>query len=133
MARKLSRRALAMHIATQMSEGAAVAPLARQVAAYLIETGRVSELELILRDATYYLAQKGYVFGTVTTAHALAEATRESLSHYVQKATQATTVELASHIDPSVLAGFKLSLPGKELDATAKHSLMTLKTRYKKA
>lgn len=133
MARKLSRRALATYIAAQLTEGVATPKLAQQLAAYLLESGRVDELELILRDAAYYLAQKGYVFGTVTTAGELSVATKQSLTEFIQNTTGAKAIELSEQIDPSVLAGFKINLPGQELDATARRSLMTLKTRYKKA
>jgi F0F1-type ATP synthase delta subunit len=51
----------------------------------------------------------------------------------VKQHTGAKTVSLENSIDASVLGGVKISIPGRELDATITHSLNILKTRFKKA
>lgn len=133
MARKLSRRDLATYFANEALKGTSVKKLSRQLAAYLIETGRTKELSLMLREIQYRLSEKGYVMGTVTTAHALTDATRKAITTYAKKHSSATTLHLDSIVDSSVLGGMKLDLPGHELDATIARQLTTLKTKYKKA
>ncbi|MFZ1250599.1 MAG: F0F1 ATP synthase subunit delta [Candidatus Microsaccharimonas sp.] len=133
MARKLSRRSVATYIAKQMVDGAQVRTLAQQLAAYLVESRRTSEIDLVLRDIQYYLAEKGYLSCTVTSAFELSDATRKLIEAFAKNTTGATTVTLESVVDPTVLGGIKISLPGKEFDATIARSLTTLRTRYKKA
>lgn len=133
MAKKVSRRAVAMYIADQMVYGTSVKSLAKQLAAYLIDTRRTKEVELIVRDIEYYLAEKGHVSGTVTSAYALSAEMKASLESFVKKQTSAKAVSLETTVDESVLGGVKIALPGKEFDATIARALTTLKTRYKKA
>lgn len=133
MAKKVSRRALAMYIADQIVYGTNVKPLAKQLAAYLIDTKRTKELDLIVRDVEFYLAEQGHVSGTVTSAYALSKETLDSLETFVKKQTSAKAVRLDTQVDESVLGGVKINLPGKEFDATIARALTTLKTRYKKA
>lgn len=133
MARKLSRRALATHFADEVLAGASVQRLSRQLAAYLIETRRTSELSLMTREIQYRLAEKGYVTGTVTTAHELSSATKSAIEAFAKQQSQAKTLRLDTIVDESVLGGVKLDLPGHELDTTISRQLTTLKNRYKKA
>lgn len=133
MAKKLSRRSVAQYIATELTSGADSQRLTTQLAAYLVESGRTKELELFVRDIQYALARHGTVSGTITTAHQLSAATRSALEAYTKTKTGASRVQLDSIVDESVLGGFRLSLPGQELDTTVARQLTTLKTRYKKA
>lgn len=133
MARKLSRRTLATHFANEVLAGTSVKKLSKQLAAYLIETRRTSELSLMTREIQYRLAEKGYVTGTVTTAHELSAATKAAIEAFAKQQSQAKTLRLDTIVDESVLGGVKLDLPGHELDATISRQLTTLKTRYKKA
>lgn len=133
MAKKVSRRALAMYIADQIVYGTNVKPLAKQLAAYLIDTKRTKQLDLIVRDVEFYLAEQGHVSGTVTSAYALSKEMQKSLEAFVKKHTSAKAVKLDTQVDESVLGGVKINLPGKEFDATIARALTTLKTRYKKA
>lgn len=133
MARKLSRRAIAEHIAERLLAGDSQEKLTKQVAAYLIENRRTKELSLMVRDIQYYLAEKGHVAGTVTAAAELSEATQKAIQSFTQSETGATKVHLDTIVDPTVLGGIRLSIPGKELDTTISRKITLLKTRYKKA
>ncbi len=130
---KLSRRQISSYIANRLAAGDAEALLSRQLAAYLIETKRTNDTELLLRDIQYHLAQQGRVSGTVTTAYALSAATKKSLEAYAKKVTGAQKVHLDSKVDPTVLGGIRLALPGVQLDTTIARQLTALKTEYKKA
>lgn len=133
MVRKLSRRAIAEHIADRLLAGDAQEKLINQLAAHLIESRRTNEVSLMVRDIQYYLAQKGHVTGTVTSAFDLTEATQKTLEAFVKSETGAAHVQLDAAVDPTVLGGIRLSLPGKELDTTISRKITLLKTRYKKA
>ncbi len=130
---KLSRRHLAAYVANQLIAGASVASLVQQLAAYLIDTKRTKELHLIVRDVQYTLAQHGHVSGTITTASEMTAATRKALETYAKKATGAAHVQLDEMVDPTILGGVRLALPGLELDTTITRQLTALKTHYKKA
>lgn len=130
---KLSRRAVTEHIAEQLLAGAPQQKLIEQLAAYLIESRRTKELNLMVRDIQYYLADKGHVSGTVTTAFELSQATKDALNAFAKAETNAKQVNLDTIVDPTVLGGMKISIPGKELDTTVSRKITLLKTRYTKA
>lgn len=130
---KLSRRAVTEYIAEQLLAGAPQQKLIEQLAAYLIESRRTKELNLMVRDIQYYLADKGHVSGTVTTAFELSQATKDALNAFAKAETNAKQVNLDTIVDPTVLGGMKISIPGKELDTTVSRKITLLKTRYKKA
>jgi F0F1-type ATP synthase delta subunit len=132
MARKLSRRAITEHIAQALLDGESKQKLVDQLAAYLIENRRTNELSLMVRDIAYYLAEIGTITGTVVSASELSDATKKSIESFVKAESGATKVQLESQIDPSVLGGVRIVLPGKELDATLSRKITLLKTRYKK-
>jgi len=130
---KLSRRAIAIYIAEQLTGKADSQKVIFQLAAYLVDTRRTKELSLIIRDIQFYLSEAGAVSGVITTANALTAETKKAIEKYIKEQTGAKTVALDSLIDPSVIGGVKVSIPGRELDATVSRSLTVLKTRYKKA
>lgn len=133
MARTLSRRSVAAFIADELLNKADARAVYRQLAAYLVDTRRTKEVDLFVRDIVHELSLRGHVAGTVTSAHELSRATKQALEAYAKAATDAQAVHLDEVVDPQVLGGVKLSLPGKELDTTVAHQLLTLRTRYKKA
>jgi F0F1-type ATP synthase delta subunit len=133
MARKLSRRSLALYVAARLEKGTSQKEIARQLAAYLATTHRTKELSLIVRDIQFYLAEKGHIAGTVTSAHELSATTLALIEAFAKEKTGAEDVSLERLIDESVLGGIKLEIPGYELDTTIARQLTLLKTRYKKA
>ena len=130
---RLSRRAMAEYIATGLIDGKSKKTLYAQLAAYLVDTKRTKELSLIVRDIEYYLSQQGVVQTTITSAFDLTAETKKALEVFVKSKTSATHVALTNIVEPSVLGGVKISIPGRELDQTVAHQLTVLKTRFKKA
>jgi F-type H+-transporting ATPase subunit delta len=130
---RLSRRAIATYVADQLLSDADRTQLMMQLAAYLVDNHRTKELALIIRDIQFYLSEKGSVSGVITTATDLTAETKKAVEKYVKQQTGATDVLLDSVVDPSVIGGVKVSIPGRELDATVSRSLTILKTRFKKA
>lgn len=133
MAKALSRRVIAQYVAGQLLADGNQHDLAEQLAAYLIESRRTKELNVIMRDIQFQLSQQGYVTGTVTSAFALVDSTKAAIEAYAKKHTGAAHIQLDEKVDERVLGGVRIDLPGYELNATVAHHLLRLKTEYKKA
>jgi F0F1-type ATP synthase delta subunit len=130
---RLSRRSIASYIARELVEGTTPKnTLFMELAAFLIDAKRTKELDLIIKDIEYCLADKGVMRATIISAHELTTETKKALEDFVKKETNATTVSLSSHVEPAVLGGVKISIPGRELDQTIARQLTVLKTRFKK-
>lgn len=132
MARHLSRRSLALYVVEGLQAGKRQSTITH-LAAYLIESRRTKELELIVRDAERLLAERGVLVGTITSAFDVSSETKRAIEKFVAAKTGASDISLESQVDPDVLGGIKISLPGQELDQTIAHQLQTLRTQYKKA
>ena len=133
MSGRLSRRSMAEYIAEGLVEGKNKKTLFKQLAAYLVESRRTKELDLIVRDIEWKLAEKGLVQATITSAFDLTSQTTKALEAFLKAETKASEVTLTKQLDPSVLGGVKISIPGREIDQTVAHQLTVLKTRFKKA
>lgn len=133
MARRLSRRSVARYAGDQLLAGVAVSEIMTLLAAYLVTEKQTKHAGLIIRDIEEYVAERGHVGATVTSAFALSEETLSELREYIAQHTQATDISLRNEVDEKVLGGVKISLPGKELDQTIATQLTALKTRFKKA
>lgn len=129
MAHRISRRLLARHLGEQLLAGTSQKEVATSLAAYLIDSRRTKEITLIIDDITAYLAENGVVVASVTSAFDLADSTKQALKALVEQATDAKKIELEEMVDPSVLGGVKLALPGRELDATIARKLSQLRAK----
>ena len=132
MAGRLSRRRIAEYVATELLSGTGKAALLSQLAGYLVEYRRTDELGLIVRDIEFYMSEKGHVSAVVTSAFDLTSETKKAIEAFVKTKTKAEHVSLSSTIDPSVIGGVKISLPGYEINQTIAHQLTVLKTSFKK-
>ncbi len=121
-----------MYVANELATAKSHKQVVLQLAAYLVDTRRTNELHLIIRDIEYYLSEMGSVSGVITSAFDLTAETKKAIEKYVKQHTGAKEVSLTNFVDPAVLGGVKVSIPGHELDATVRRSLTILKTRYKK-
>lgn len=132
MAMRLSRRKITSYIAQQLVAGVRTEQLVLQLAAFLIDNRRTNEVSLIVRDIEYELTKHGVVLAQVTSVFDLTEATRLAITKLIQATTDAHQVYLRQFIDPGVLGGVKLDLPGLQLDATIARRLTTLRINYKR-
>ena len=132
MAVRLSRLKLSRYYAAALVSGVDAKKLAKQLAAYLIDTKRTKELQMVISDIEYQMSLNGVVVANVTSAHTLDEIAKTALIDLIRKSTKATKIRLKEHLDPSVLGGIKLKFTGSELDTTIARRLTTLKTNYKK-
>lgn len=124
MATRLSRRALADHAAAQLLAGNTT--VMAQLAAYLIETHRTDEVDLLVRDIESALARSGVVIADIASARELTDALKKAVVAYVSKATGAKDVQVRTHVDASLIGGARVRTPDAEYDATVRRQLMKL-------
>jgi F-type H+-transporting ATPase subunit delta len=120
---KLSRRKLAQYVADTLVAGVEASVVLREVAAYLIDSGRLRETELVIRAIEDTLADRGIVLARVTTATDLTATLRRDIEEMIN----ARQVTLDTTIDPSVIGGVRIEIPGKVLDATVQRKLLALR------
>ena len=123
MQSKLPRRKIAEYAADQIVAGEPVASVLDEVAAYLIESGRVREQTLVVRAIEDALAESGVVVGDVTSARTLDAQQRAE----VKKLIGAREVHLREIVDPTVLGGVLVETPGTKLDATLQRKILALR------
>lgn len=121
MALPLSRRKLAQYAAGLIVDGKTAAAI-QQLAAYLVQNNRMREADLVVRDIEMALMEKGVVLATVTSARSLTDDMRREI-HGLLKAEH---VNLAEVVDPSVLGGVRIDIPGARYDATVRRKLELL-------
>lgn len=127
---RISRRKLSEQYVSRLLLGVSKAQLDNELAGYLLEMRRTHELRLIVRDIEQQFADSGIVIARVQTAHELSDASRQDIERFVKDHVEAKTVQLETSIEPNLLGGVKVSVPGREYDASLRrklHSLTTLK------
>lgn len=124
MALPLSRRRIARWVAASAEGGTVPAESIRRAAAYLMQTGRTREYELLARDIEDALVSQGIVVADVTTATGLTSTLRGLLDALIDKGAK---LELREHIDPDIIGGIRVELPGRRFDSTIQHKLETLR------
>lgn len=122
MANGISRRQLAKYVVDQIEGGSSTKLVMRQLAAYLIDSRRERETELVSRTIEDVFAESGTILARVTTATKLTD----ELKRGITKLIDARRVNIESVIDPAVLGGVRIETPGKLLDMTLKHKLQAL-------
>ena len=121
----ISQRRLAAYVAGQLLAGGDKKRLIKELAAYLIETGRVRDLNQVVATIEEALASRGAVVATVTTARPLSPENKQAIVE--QFTPTGAELYIREQIDPSVIGGFKIELPGSQFDGTVIHKLTTLK------
>lgn len=121
----VSQRRLAAYVAGQLLASGDKKRLIKELAAYLIETGRVRDLNQVVAAIEEALASRGAVVATVTTARPLSPENKQAIVK--QFTPTGVKLYIREQIDPSVIGGFKIELPGSQFDGTVIHKLTTLK------
>lgn len=121
----ISQRRLAAYVAGQLLASGDKKRLIKELAAYLIETGRVRDLNQVVAAIEEALASRGAVVATVTTARPLSPENKQAIVK--QFTPTGTKLYIREQIDPNVIGGFKIELPGSQFDGTVIHKLTTLK------
>ncbi len=121
MAAAISRRKLAIYTAGMVIDGKATLAV-KQLAAFLVLSNRMRETDLVVRDIEAELMRRGVVLATVTSARTLTEAVRRRIRTQLA----APTVQLTEVVDPQVIGGICIDIPGSRYDATVRHKLQLL-------
>lgn len=116
---KASRLRIASVVADKaLKDGAE--PVAKQLAAYLLDTRRVNELYSVLRDIQSKWAEAGYVEVVATSAHPLNDEIKKRIELEVRKAfPDAKRINVNEVLDESVLEGVRLNFANHQLDLSA--------------
>lgn len=125
---KAPRSRLSAAIAERLDTTKSVAELGREVAAYLLQEGRVNELESVLRDIMQLRANAGVVEVIATSAHDLDTAAEAEIKAAIKQHYPAAKHIIISHeYDPSVIGGVRLTLANEQLDLTVRSKLNRFK------
>ena len=125
---KVPRHILAQAIAEKTLHVSDSKLLAQEIAAYLLEERRVSELESILRDIMQYRMDRGVLEAEVVTAHPAQEHVLDDVKQLLQTAYPNTKeVHVDTRLDPAVIGGLRINLPNDQLDLTVADKLATFK------
>lgn len=125
MAVRVSRRKIASYYADELLAGKT--DIATRLAALLLDTGRVRELDLIVRDIEDALETRGVVVADIASAHTLSQATQKDITAFLKKQSDAKEVHLRVNVDQALLGGVRINVPGRELDTTLRRKLTLLK------
>jgi F-type H+-transporting ATPase subunit delta len=124
MAIRISRRKIAAYYADELLAGR---DITRQLAAYLAESRRVREADLIVRDIEMALADRGVLVADVASSRELSGDAKSAIESYLTQATKATKVQLRESVDSTLLGGIRIAAAGRELDGTLRHRINQLK------
>jgi F0F1-type ATP synthase delta subunit len=124
MATTVSRRKLAAQAARRIATGEIKGTVLKELAAYLIDSGRQREADLLVRDVETALLGHGIAVGTVVSARKLSNEARTTIEAFVKHHYKnIEKVVLRERLDSSVIGGIRLELPDKQLDATVQTRL----------
>lgn len=101
---------------------------ARQIAAYLMSSGRERELDSLVRDIVSLRADEGTVELTAISAHPLDAAALKQIETVVKSVRpKAKRVVINQEVRPSLLGGVRLKMVHHELDLSLRGRLNQLK------
>lgn len=124
---QLTRRRLAVFAAERLLAGDQPAGLVKQLAAYLIDHRRQSEVELLVADIALALEElAGHGRATVTTARPMSAAARRAVIDLLKNELDIKTVELEERVDESVIGGVRIETADTTYDGTVRRKLQRL-------
>lgn len=126
---KVPRRRIAQVIAARTHrDGGVQKKYAQEVAAYLLESGRVRELDSLLRDVSLDWAEQGYIEAIARSAYPISATVNSDIKAQVTKLfPKADKVVVTNVIDPSVIGGVQISIANQQLDLSVEAKLNKFK------
>ncbi len=121
----ISRQKIARYAAEQLVAGNK--KVVHEIAAYLIDSQKTDQVDLLVRDIELYLSRSGHLLAHVGTVHDLTAETKKAIMSLLKKETGATTIVLAEYKDESLVGGVKIDIPGRQLDTSIARTLAALK------
>ncbi|HEX5456573.1 MAG TPA: F0F1 ATP synthase subunit delta [Candidatus Saccharimonadales bacterium] len=102
--------------------------LSKEVAAFLLETGRSGELASLSRDIMQKRAEKGVVEITAVSAHALSTQLRKEIKDKIRDFYPGAKKIIINEItDANMIGGVRLELANQQLDLTVRSRLNRFK------
>lgn len=129
MQKRLSRRDLANYVADQIIDGNK--KIMDELAAYLLESNRTNEVDLIVKDIYVILEQKGYLYAQVQSAHKLDNSEIDEIAKYLKAKTGAKKIEIEESVDKDLIGGLRVETPTSVFDNTILANLNALKALKK--
>lgn len=126
---KTSRHKIADFLAERsLQPGVDSEKLSREIAAYLLETGRTGELSSLSRDIMQRRAEQGAVEVTAISAHPLTGDLRKEIKDKIRVFyPQAKRISINESVDPEMLGGVRLELANEQLDLSVRSKLNRFK------
>jgi len=125
---KTPRTRIASAIADRSLKGASPKQLSREVAAYLLAEGRVSELNSLLRDVQADWAEAGHVEVLASSAYPLSAETKRDIEREGRKLyPKAERIIVTEIHDESIIGGVQISLANQQLDLSVEAKLNRFK------
>jgi len=125
---KQSRTKLAKAVADRSLKNGSSPKLSQEVAAYLLDEGRVDELDSLLRDVEAEWAAAGYVEVLAYSAHELDTQVRSEIEREAKKLYPAAKKVIITSIhDPEVIGGVRLTIADNQLDLSIEAKLNKFK------
>lgn len=129
MASRISRRKLAEYVADNLESKKTT--VIRELAAFLVQTKRTRELELVVRDIEAELRNRGVIIADVTSAYPLSAAVKKEISQFIASTSSSTAnkteVHMRETIDSDLLGGVRIAIPGELFDGTIRHKINALR------
>lgn len=125
----ITRRQLARYIATAWTERTVARnELVRQMAAFLVDSGRTREIDLLVGDIKKQIEkQYGVSVAEVVSARPLTDMLRSHIKQMVTSKTHAKSVRLSESVDEDLLGGAVVTTPDSEFDLSIRGKLKLLK------
>lgn len=125
---KTPRRDVADVIARHSLKTGASKKFGREIAAYLLDEGRVSELDPLLRDVQADWAEQGYVEAVAVSAHPLDAKAKALIKAKVRSLyPKAKKIIITEQRDPEALGGVRIELADQQLDLSIEAKLNKFK------
>jgi F0F1-type ATP synthase delta subunit len=128
MATKISRLKIAAVLADKVDAGVGERQLSREIAAYLLNVRRTSELDSLLRDVMQIRADRGIVEVVAATAHPLTPTVIADIEKNIRTHFPTAKKVIVSEIhDDEVVGGVRLELANQQLDFSVRAKLNRFK------
>lgn len=125
----LSRKAVARYIAQAWVEK--LVPrreLVAQMAAYLVESRKTKEADLLVSDIKAAIeSDYGVVVAEVVSARELSSSLSKEVADFVKRKTGAKKVVVSESVDESLIGGFIATTPSETFDVSVRSKLNNLK------
>lgn len=124
---RITRRLLAREVVRMLKERPeARSKIMQSLAGYLIDTRQSGAAHLLINDIAQALQQsEGHVYAEVISASKLAPETSQNIVKTLS-VMGAKNVEIDEKVNPEILGGLLLKIPGFQLDSTIKTKLAML-------